>query len=145
VLTRGARLCETIIRTARARRGGVRECGRPYLARRLGCSTRQVSRYVAELRDAGRLDVTPPHRVRTPNGWRTRGVNVYRLTRPPHPAPHVQHPCRSGRDDSHVTPPLTGSGRPVPDPHDRQLIDPTRAAARLLAGLLGPPGQQVTP
>lgn len=135
ILTRGARLCEAIIRTARARHGGLRECGRPYLARRLGCSTRQVSRYVAELRDAGRLDVTPPRKVRTSKGWRTAGVNCYRLTRPPHPAPHVTGPRfrRSGRGDTHVTPPLAGSGRQAAEPAAADLIDPSAAAAKLLA------------
>lgn len=133
ILSRGARLTEQIIRVARARPGGLRHCGRPYLARRLGCSTRQVSRYVQELRRAGRLDVKPPRRVRTPSGWRTVGVNAYRLTRPAHPAPHVQT-CRSSRDDTDVTPPLTGSGGTTPDPH---LIDPAAAAARLLARLGG--------
>lgn len=134
MLSRGARLCEAIIRNGRARRGGVRECGRPYLARRLGCSTRTVSRYVAELRAAGRLHVTPPRRVRTSRGWRTAGVNTYRLPCQPHPAPHIR---RSARGDTHVTPPLAGSGSPVPDPHESphpdQLIDPRIAAAALLA------------
>lgn len=111
MLSRGARLCESIIRAARARRGGSRECGRSYLARRLGCSVRTVSRYVAELRDAGRLEVTPPRRVRTCKGWRTAGVNTYRLPCHPNPAPHVvdnQHSRRSSRGATHVTPPPRG-------------------------------------
>lgn len=138
MLSRGARLCEAIIRTARTQRGGHRVCGRPYLARRLGCSTRQVSRYVAELRTAGRLDVTPPKRERTARGWRTIGVNTYRLTCTPHPAPHVQT-RRSRRGDIHVTPSPSGdrvrraSGPGTP--HPTQLIDPTAAATRLLAML----------
>lgn len=138
LLSRGARLCEQIIRTARGRRGGMRECGRPYLARRLGCSTRQVSRYVAELRDAGRLEVTPPRRTRTREGWRTIGVNVYRLTRSPHPAPHVldQQTRRSRRGDTHVTPPPRGGRWGGSDAPDGPLIDPGPAAARMLA-LLG--------
>jgi hypothetical protein len=133
MLSRSARLCESIIRHARARKGGVRECGRPYLARRLGCSTRQVSRYVAELRDAGRLHVTPPRRHRTPKGWRTSGVNAYRLTCQPHPAPHIR---RSGRGDTLVTPPLTGSeGHPLGggDPHPNMTLDPRAAIAAVLA------------
>lgn len=134
ILSRGARLTEQIIRVARARPGGTRECGRPYLARRLGCSTRQVSRYVQELRRAGRLDVTPPRRVRTPHGWASIGCNRYRLTCTPHPAPHVQQTCRSSRGDTHVTPPLTGSGGSTPDPH---RIDPAAAASRLLALISG--------
>ena len=132
ILSRGARLCESIIRAARAQRGGVRTCGRPYLARRLGCSQRTVSRYVAELRDAGRLEVTPPRRRRTRTGWCTVGVNAYRLPRTPHPAPHVQT-RRSGRGDTHDTPPPNGGrgGRATrtapPDPG--QLINPTEAIA----------------
>lgn len=142
VLSRGARLCEAIIRTARVKRGGARECGRPYLARRLGCSQRTVSRYVAELRDAGRLEVTPPRRKRTPRGWRTIGVNTYRLPCTPHPAPHVQT-CRSARGDSRVTPPPNGGrGGPAqrgtaPDPG--ALVNPAAAIARLLGGGY-PPG-----
>jgi hypothetical protein len=134
MLSRGARLCEQIIRCARARRGGTRECGRGYLARRLGCSKRQVSRYVLELRESGRLEVTPPRKVRTPRGWRTCGVNAYRLTRPAHPAPHVET-CRSRRGDTHVTPPLTGSGHTPCDPGPPGLIDPRHAAAAMLAAL----------
>lgn len=132
LLSRGARLCEQIIRCARARRGGVRVCGRPYLARRLGCSPRQVSRYVAELRQAGRLDVTPPQRVRTVRGWRTCGVNTYRLTRPAHPAPHV-HNRRSDRDDTRVPPPPSGGRGGTPPGVSPPLTDPARAAAELLA------------
>lgn len=135
MLSRGARLCESIIRCARARTGGARLCGRPYLARRLGCSTRQVSRYVAELRDAGRLEVTPPPRVRTSRGWRTTSTNAYRLSCPPHPAPHVLHSRRSGRGDTGVTPPLTGSGHTPCDPGPPGLIDPTHAATQLLERL----------
>lgn len=106
MLSRGARLCESIIRNARARRGGQRECGRPYLARRLGCSVRQVSRYVRELREAGRLEVVPPRRERRRDGWRSVGVNRYRLTCAPNPAPHVTgtQTRRSRRGDTHVTP-----------------------------------------
>lgn len=116
ILSRGARLCESIIRAARARRGGRRECGRPYLARRLGCSVRTVSRYIRELREAGRLVVVPPPKVRTSKGWRTRGVNTYQLEATPNPAPHVtgrQRLRRSGRDATGVTPPPTGSGAPA--------------------------------
>lgn len=129
-LSRGARLCESIIRCARAHRGGVRVCGRPYLARRLGCSQRTVSRYVAELRAAGRLEVTPPKRVRSPRGWRTIGVNAYRLPCRAHPAPHVQKP-RSSRGDTHVTPSPNGDrlGRAQPDPGP--LITPSEAIAQL--------------
>lgn len=131
ILSRGARLCESIIRTARAQRGGVRSCGRPYLARRLACSQRTVSRYVAELREAGRLEVTPPRRVRTSRGWRTAGVNTYRLCRPSHPAPHVQT-RRSRRGDTHVTPTpngvrVAGSRPPAPG----QLISPAEAIAAM--------------
>jgi hypothetical protein len=138
VLSRGARLCEAIIRNARARQGGVRECGRPYLARRLGCSTRTVSRYVAELRDAGRLDVVAPARRRTARGWRTIGVNAYRFTRPPHPAPHVQT-RRSRRGDTHVTPSPSGlgcgtrSGPHTPEPGP--LINPAGAIAAMRAAI----------
>lgn len=134
MLSRGARLCEQIIRCARARTGGARVCGRGYLARRLGCSKRQVSRYVAELRDSGRLEVTPPRKTRTPKGWRTCGVNTYRLTRRPHPAPHTEN-RRSTRGDTHGTPPLTGSGHTPCAPAPAGLIDPTQAASRLLAAL----------
>jgi hypothetical protein len=131
ILSRSARLCEAIIRQSRARKGGVRECGRPYLARRLGCSTRQVSRYVAELREAGRLHVTPPRRVRTSRGWRTAGVNAYRLPCQPHPAPHIR---RSGRDDTGVLPPLTGSEGTPPGACDPPpLHDPRAAIAAVLA------------
>lgn len=143
-LSRGARLCESIIRAARARRGGRRECGRPYLARRLACSQRTVSRYVKELRDAGRLEVTPPRRVRTPAGWRTEGVNTYRLPCPSNPAPHV-HNRRSRRGDTHVTPPPRGVGGTAPRGHvpahhttTTEKIDPGPAAAALLARLLAP-------
>lgn len=142
ILSRGARLCESIIRTARAKRGGHRECGRPYLARRLGCSQRTVSRYVAELRDAGRLEVTPPRRTRTARGWRTVGVNLYRLTRTPHPAPHVQS-RRSRRGDTPVTPLPNGSRRggacaaAPPDPG--QLVSPRDAIARMLAARASTP------
>lgn len=111
MLSRGARLCESIIRASRARSGGARVCGRPYLARRLGCSVRTVSRYVAELRDAGRLDVTPPKRVRTCKGWRSTGTNTYRLPCKANPAPHVVGPARlrrSARDATRVTPPPKG-------------------------------------
>lgn len=133
MLSRGARLCEQIIRCARARPGGLRQCGRPYLARRLGCSTRQVSRYVAELRDAQRLEVTPPRRTRTRAGWRTVGVNTYRLPHRSDPAPHVET-CRSRRGDTHVTPPPRGGRGCAPGPTAR--VDPAAAAASLLA-LLG--------
>lgn len=136
ILSRGARLCESIIRHARTKRGGIRECGRPYLARRLGCSPRTVSRYVAELRAAGRLEVTPPRRRRTRNGWRSVGVNGYRLPRPAHPAPHVQT-RRSRRGDTHGTPSPNGDrvdrgSPPIPghDPADR--VDPGAAIALLL-------------
>lgn len=146
MLSRGARLCEQIIRTARVRRGGARECGRPYLARRLGCSARQVSRYVAELREAGRLEVTPPRRQRTANGWRTLGVNTYRLPRPGHPAPHVldTHNRRSRRGDTPVTPPPRGGrmrGRSGPASHDpAELTNPAEAIAAMLARLTPPGG-----
>lgn len=143
-LSRGARLCEAIIRNARARRGGRRECGRPYLARRLACSQRQVSRYIKELRAAGRLEVTPPRRVRTPAGWRTEGVNSYRLPCAANPAPHV-HNRRSRRGDTHVTPPprgvgcaATGTAAPTHQTHQTDRIDPGPAAAALLARLLAP-------
>lgn len=133
ILSRGARLCEAIIRNAKARKGGQRECGRPYLARRLGCSQRTVSRYVAELRAAGRLDVVPPRRERTPKGWRTIGCNRYRLTRTAHPAPHVQRFRRSGRGDTRVTPSPSGErkrrARHAPGP----LIDPSAAVAAMQA------------
>lgn len=135
MLSRGARLCEQIIRCSRARRGGVRECGRPYLARRLGCSPRQVSRYVAELAAAGRLHVTPPRKVRTTKGWRTVGVNTYRLPCPSHPAPHVigTHNRRSARGDTHGTPPLSGSEGRAAEPAEPTLVDPAAAAAALLS------------
>lgn len=140
MLSRGARLCEQIIRHSRARRGGARECGRPYLARRLGCSVRTVSRYVAELRDAGRLDVTAPPRTKTSRGWRCTGVNTYRLTAPPNPAPHVTgRSRRSARGDTHVTPSPNGDRATAPQgvgaPGPGGLIDPTAAAAALLARL----------
>lgn len=130
ILSRGARLCESIIRCARTQRGGHRRCGRPYLARRLGCSQRTVSRYVAELRDAGRLEVTPPRRVRSRAGWRTVGTNTYRLPCRPHPAPHVLHKRRSRRDDTHDTPPPNGgrSGGPA-RPDTPPLISPAAAIA----------------
>jgi hypothetical protein len=146
ILSRGARLCEQIIRTARVRRGGARECGRPYLARRLGCSPRQVSRYVAELREAGRLEVTPPRRQRTANGWRTIGVNTYRLPRPGHPAPHVlgTHNRRSRRGDTHGTPPPRGGRvgwRTAPPPTDpSELINPADAIAAMLTRYTPPGG-----
>jgi hypothetical protein len=101
-LSRGARLCELLIRRSRPHRGGLRRCGRPFLARRLGCSTRTVSRYVAELRHAGVLDVLPPRRKFTGAGWRTIEVNGYLVRR---------HRPSSHRDDKHVPPPPTGSGR----------------------------------
>lgn len=135
-LSRGARLCESIIRAARAERGGLRRCGRPYLARRLACSQRTVSRYVAELRAAGRLEVTPPRRARTRTGWRTCGVNVYRLPVPPHPAPHTR---RSRRGDTHGTPVPNGTrvGRAAhpPPPELGQLINPAEAIRAQLARL----------
>lgn len=129
-LSRGARLCESIIRAARAQRGGVRSCGRPYLARRLACSQRTVSRYVAELREAGRLDVTPPRRHRTSRGWRTIGVNAYRLPCTPHPAPHVQK-RRSGRGDTHGTPSPSGDRLAPAQPGPGRLITPSEAMAAL--------------
>lgn len=145
LLSRGARLCEQIIRRAKAHRGGLRRVGRPYLARRLGCSPRTVSRYLKELRDAGRIEVTPPRRVRRPGGWRTEGVNTYRLGAAANPAPHVgrTHNRRSRRGDTHVTPPLSrgrvGGPRATHAPHPAppgDLIDPGPAAAALLARLL---------
>lgn len=131
ILSRGARLCEAIIRNAKSR-NGQRVVGRSYLARRLGCSNRTVSRYTAELRAAGRLEVVPPRRVRTETGWACVGVNRYRLTRTPHPAPHVQT-RRSRRDDTRVTPSPNGDrcGR-AQRPHG-PLRDPAAAAAELLA------------
>lgn len=143
ILSRSARLCESIIRHARTHRGGTRVVGRPYLARRLDCSPRQVSRYVAELKQAGRLEVTPPRKVRTPKGWRTVGTNTYRLPCPPHPAPHTR---RSTRGDTHVTPPLKGSdmgGRPAPtwapEPHAvaQRCTDPTPYLAQIRAQIQG--------
>jgi hypothetical protein len=144
-LSRGARLCESIIRNARARAGGRREVGRPYLARRLDCSVRTVSRYIAELRAAGRLEVAPPRKTRTAKGWRTIGTNVYRLLERANPCPHVTGPARlrrSARDATGVTPPPTGSEVARPSggwaPLDQQhtdLIDPGPAAAALLARL----------
>lgn len=140
MLSRGARLCEAIIRAARTRPGGIRQCGRPYLARRLGCTPRTVSRYVAELRREGRLEVTPPRRARGPKGWRTIETNRYRLPRPVNHAPHVDntHNRRSRRGDTHVTPPPSGvraAGHPaVPAPWQdttlttRQRLDAYRAA-----------------
>lgn len=132
ILSRGARLCEAIIRASRPHRGGVRKCGRPYLARRLGCTPRTVSRYLAELRAADRLLVTPPRRVRTPAGWRCHGVNTYRLPHPHNLAPHLHKP-RSGRGDTPVTPPPRGGRGTAPGTH---LIDPTEAAGALIARIL---------
>lgn len=132
ILSRGARLCEAIIRNAKARKGGVRECGRPYLARRLGCSQRTVSRYTAELRRAGRLDWEEPERVKTDKGWRMRGCNRYRLTRRPHPAPHVQT-RRSGRGDTHVTPSPNGDRMRRAQHPPGVRLDPAAAAAELLS------------
>lgn len=141
-LSRGARLCEALIRAAKTRRGGVRVCGRPYLARRLGCSQRTVSRYLRELREAGRLEVTPPRKVRTSKGWRTTGTNAYRLPCRHNLAPHV-HKRRSGRDDTPVTPLPNGSrtgglSRPRRRPvdNDTPLIDPAAEAAALVEALL---------
>lgn len=132
ILSRGARLCESIIRASKAHRGGVRRCGRPFLARRLGCSTRTVSRYLAELRQAERLEVTPPRRVRTPAGWRTHGVNTYRLPHRHNLAPHVHKP-RSGRGDTPVTPSPRGDrGHRTTGPR----IDPAQASAALLARIM---------
>lgn len=127
-------MCESIIRASKAHRGGLRVCGRPYLARRLGCTTRTVSRYVAELREHGRLEVTPPRRKRTHVGWRTTGTNTYRLPCPVNHAPHV-HNRRSRRGDTHVTPSPSGDRVPraagtTPPP---SLIDPGPATARMLA------------
>lgn len=130
ILSRGARLCESIIRCARPRRGGVRSCGRPYLARRLGCSQRTVSRYVAELRAAGRLEVTPPRRHHTARGWRTIGVNTYRLPCRAHPAPHVQK-RRSVRGDTRVTPSPSGDRLAPAQPEPGHLINPTEAIAAM--------------
>lgn len=148
VLSRGARLCESIIRAARAQQGGRRVVGRPYLARRLGCSVRTVSRYVAELRAAGRLDVCPPRKVRRREGWRTVGTNAYRLLDRVNHAPHVTGPARfrrSRRGDTLVTPPPSGSvasgaqqraaAADDQQTHDYDLIDPGPAAAALLARL----------
>lgn len=148
VLSRGARLCESIIRAARAGRGGRRVVGRPYLARRLGCTVRTVSRYLAELRTAGRLEVTPPRKTKTSRGWRTLGTNTYRLLDRVNHAPHVTGPARlrrSARGDTHVTPPPTGSGASGPQgpraassahqTHTDDLIHPGAAAAALLARL----------
>lgn len=137
MLSRGARLCESIIRASKAHKGGVRTCGRPYLARRLGCSVRTVSRYLKELRDAGRLEVTPPRRVRTPKGWRCAGVNAYRLPCRPNHAPHV-HNRRSSRGATGVTPTpkgvrggrAQGAGHPPVD-DERPLINPADAIAAI--------------
>lgn len=144
MLSRGARLCEQIIRTSRARRGGVHECGRPYLARRLGCSVRTVSRYVRELREAERLDVTPPPRQRHGKGWRTHGVNVYRLTCASNPAPHVTGPARlrrSGRGDTYVTPSPNGdrvtTGIRPGHPRNHAQTTPAEALA-YITSLLSP-------
>lgn len=136
IISRGARLCEAIIRNAKARKGGEREVGRSYLARRLGCSTRTVSRYTAELVAAGRLDRVPPRRERTTTGWRTVGCNRYRLRCRPHPAPHVQK-RRSVRGDTCVTPSPCGDrmarASHAPGVDAGQLVDPAAAIAQLRA------------
>lgn len=54
-LSRGARLCRQLISQARPARDGRRYLGRCRLASLLGCSTRTVSRYTAELRRTGAL------------------------------------------------------------------------------------------
>lgn len=123
-LTRGARLTRHLLALSRPYKGGIRHCGRRYLAARLGCSTRTVSRYVAELRRAGLIEVAPPRRHRTEAGWRTVGVNGYRL-RSPHRL--VARSGRSRRDDTRGTPPPSrgcGSPHPAPDPGRAEFRPP---------------------
>lgn len=98
-LSRGARLCEHIIRRSRPMRGGLRRCGRNYLAARLNCSPRTVSRFVRELRDAGHVEVVRPRRQLTAAGWRTVECNGYR----------IRHRASSHRGDTGVTPLPKGS------------------------------------
>jgi hypothetical protein len=95
--------------TAGATLGSARELGRPYLARRLAVSTRTVSRYVRELRDAGILTIIAPALTLTALGWRTLGVNRY-LLHPP-----ARHRARSRRDDTAATSLPTGSRAARPD------------------------------
>ena len=141
ILSRGARLCEQIIRTATSRKG-ARQVGRPYLARRLGCSTRTVSRYTAELIEAGRLDRIPPRKVRTAKGWACVGTNTYRLPCSPHPAPHVlRHPRRSGRGDTPVTPSPYGDRRGGAAQAAGPPVDATAAVQLALARLTGGGGR----
>lgn len=96
-VSHGAWLTYQALARSRPRKGGLRQVGRCRLAAVLRRTTRQVSRYVAELRDAGYIDVIPPRRARTPKGWRTLEVNRYRL-----------HRRSSARNDMRVTSPPPG-------------------------------------
>lgn len=112
-LSRGAKLARHMLAAMRPSKGGIRHCGRSKLASRLRCSTRQVSRYVRELREAGYVDVVPPRRERRPEGWRSVGVNGYLLT------PRYSHRRSSRRGDTYVIPPRKlgrGSAHTPADP-----------------------------
>lgn len=144
-LSFGAMECERRIRAARVRKGGQRECGRSYLANRLGVTVRQVSRYLKELRDAGRIEVTPPRRVKRRDGWRTDGVNRFRLLCDHATLTRQTHNRRSRRGDTYVRPLPNGSraGRAA-DPHrpisiynqpDEDRPDTSAVRARVRAAL----------
>jgi hypothetical protein len=112
-VSHGAWLTYQALARSRPHKGGLRQVGRSRLASIVRRTTRQVSRYLAELRAAGYIEVIPPRRLRTPKGWRTVEVNRFRI-----------HRRRSARDDMAVTPPSTrverrrpaGEPTPVPAP-----------------------------
>ena len=115
-LSRGARLTHRILRGLRPLPGGLRRMGRKGLARRLGCSDRQVTRYTGELVAAELIERVPPRRVRTADGgWRCAGVNAYRMIR----EGVRQHRRRSDRGDTGVTPPPKGVRGDAPAPVPR--------------------------
>jgi hypothetical protein len=121
-VSHGAWLTYQALARSRPHKGGLRQVGRCRLASILRRTTRQISRYVAELRAAGYIEVIPPRRLRTPKGWRTIEVNRYRL-----------HRRSSPRNDMRVIPPPSGverrrpAGEPTPLPPPF-AADPTAAS-----------------
>lgn len=154
-LSRGARVCLSVISAARPRKGGRRVCGQRYLAKRLGLAQprrgqpqRQVCRYVDELRRAGRLDVAPPRHVRSVDGgWTSKGYNGYRVIRPA-----AQTPC-SHRRVIHGTSVPGGTWATAPEgpgavditcehgSPQRQLASGAPACPLCRAGWLAAPGR----
>jgi hypothetical protein len=123
-VSHGAWLTYQAIARSRPHRGGLRRVGRSRLASRVRRTVRQVGRYLAELRTAGYIEVTPPRRVLTPDGWRTLGVNCYRLLRSARDRAASRprrHRGWHGRPDGWT---------PTPTPPSYTAPDPPAAAGR---------------